>query len=394
MRKILERFKNLDNKEVKNMKKLIMIAAVLAIAFAFLPKAEAGETAELGLSVGFALEPLKLWTDPEGPFKVGVGHEFRFKLIAEDKDAARVMFKEPHLPAWIVIGSANDQKNRIELELICNPKLGDVQDEPYHLAFTAKNDTGEEATITVDITVLRPPEPLKLWTEPEGPFTVKELETLVFKVIVEDLDSVNVYLKAESLPEGAEFNLDYPQPTTINHREGTFKWTPKIGQEGDSNDPNYPKPYVAVFKATNEKGEEVKLDVRIDVMPAPVISIEITPDHVDLSKVKLGQVMSVQPSPEIKNVGNVRVMVDIGYAPISGLIRPGMKQGPDTFITVISNFIEQHEILPPDERLKLGDIRPDGGLTLLMSYGAPTAVSKGINGHDVTYEFRAYAAIK
>ena len=288
MKKLLARFKNLNLKEVKKMKKLIMIAAILAIGFAFLPRAEAGDTAELGLSVTFALEPLKIWT------------------------------------------------------------------------------------------------------EPAGPFTVQELDTLEFKVIAEDLDSLNVNLKAESLPEGAEFIIGV-RPITINHREGTFKWTPKIGQGSGSDDPSHPTPYIAVFKAKNEEGEEVKLDVRIDVTPAPVISIEITPNKIDLGKVKLGEMKSVTPSPEIRNTGNVPILVNIGYgALIAHGPQPGLEQGLDRFITVISNFIGDHQVLPPDQRLKLGGIRVGGGLTLLMDYGAPTALSDKTASMSVAYELRAY----
>jgi hypothetical protein len=299
MRNLIGRFKNSNGGEVKTMKKLIMIAAVLAVTFAFLPKAEAADSAQLGLSVTFALEPLAVWT------------------------------------------------------------------------------------------------------EPAGPFTVQELEALEFKVIAEDKDSLNVVLQAELLPKGAEFIMSPYQPISSPRREGTFKWTPKIGDGGDQNDPNSHVLHLAVFKATNHEGEEVKLDVQISVNRAPVISIELTPTMWVLKGVKLGEKRNGIFG--IKNTGTVPVLTDIGYGVQTQeypSVKPGLEQGKDTFTTEVIIPVpnipppkQLIRVIPPDRRMKLMAIGVSKAEPLDLIYGAPTALSAGIKDHGAKYDIRAYADI-
>ncbi|MCX5715392.1 MAG: hypothetical protein NTV07_00675 [Candidatus Omnitrophica bacterium] len=137
------------------MKKLIMLAMALAIVAIALPTAQAGETANLGLSVTFAPppEPLTIWTEPAGSFQVEAGQTFLFKLIGEDKDAAAVTLQEASLPRWIHKTQETAYPNRIEAEFECAPQAEDAQADPYHVAFIVVNDSGEQATMTVDIIV-------------------------------------------------------------------------------------------------------------------------------------------------------------------------------------------------------------------------------------------------
>lgn len=165
MDKIFGRFKKLNWKEVKNMKKLILIAAVLAIAFAFLPKAEAGDAAELGLSVSFKLEPLKLWAEPSGPFSIAEGSELKFSVTAEDLDAKSVTLKAAALPEGanfylpLMESPELQPTNRITGVFTWTPAVGQAQSEPYQVEFYATS-SNEELGLGMIIKILVRPQPV------------------------------------------------------------------------------------------------------------------------------------------------------------------------------------------------------------------------------------------
>ena len=295
---------NITLKGVKKMKKLIMIVMALAMAALFLPCAEAGDTANLGLQVSFSLpSPIKMWTEPEGPFIVEEGKRLQFKVLAED------------------------------------------------------GQYGSQITI-----------------------------------------------ECNNPPEGARFE------------DGLFNWTPVNGQGQDD-------PYKVVFSATSSEGAKATLGVSITVNKAkPVISIELVDANGNpvstwsLVGVKLGEKVDnkanlrvnllmpgiLKPMHNIRNAGNVAVTVDIGYGgyimpskpglSLYPIIRPGLEQGKDTFITGLGR-VDNHTVLPPNKRLKAGSVKPEQMIPLWLTYGAPTEVSKYIKSHSTSYSLRAYGSI-
>ncbi len=247
-------------------------------------------------------------------------------------------------------------------------------------------------------------EPLKISTYPAGPFKVEEGKGLYFTVTAQDPDATMIALKCGELPAGATFVLDerWGSSTYIT---GTFNWTPKMGQSQDA-------PYRIAFTANSElknadgtvKTEEAQLVVEITVIRVePVISIELYPNSWNLDGVKLGELRTNygywnNPMHYISNTGNVQVLVDVGYGPqtdTTGIVHPGLIQGLDTFTTAVGmDSNGKGVIIPPNERVKVANIATGSSQGLLLTYGAPTQLSKDISSMNAAYELRASAAIK
>ena len=261
-------------------------------------------------------------------------------------------------------------------------------------SISPKAEAEESAALNLEVTFSL--EPLEIWTEPKGPFKVIKGETLEFRLIYEDKDSLNVSLSGITvLPEGAEYIPD-DEPSTANHREGTFRWTPKIGEL-------YLRLYRVCFMVENAEGDQKALTVEITVSQRSIISIELNDTAWLLQGVTLGERRSNFDDNglamhKVKNTGNVPAMVDIGYGPyaIDMRVHPGKEQGLDAFITIITvrNIEEQRNIvIPPNRRIILdSSIEPDEEKELPLTYGAPTALSEPVQGMGTTYELRAYPA--
>ena len=142
------------------------------------------------------------------------------------------------------------------------------------------------------------------------------------------------------------------------------------------------------------------------VTPPPVISIELNESAWKLDGVKLGEKrvnlndLGV-PIHAVKNTGNVPVMIDIGYAPmmyIEWTPKPGLAQGPNTFITALGSKTGDI-VIPPDNRVKVDSINPGNSIPVRLTYGAPTALGDVTTGGQVpssmgtTYEIRAYGDV-
>ncbi len=154
------------NEEVIKMKKLIMVVMALAMVAAFLPVAEAADTAQLGLQVTFAAnEPLTISTYPEGPFKVEEGKYLYFRVTAKAPDATITALSCKNLPegAMFVLDRTFVPSSTISGTFSWTPKMGQSEDKPYSIIFTAlrelKNSdemvTMEETLLVVEITVTR-----------------------------------------------------------------------------------------------------------------------------------------------------------------------------------------------------------------------------------------------
>lgn len=368
------------------MKKLLIVIATLAMIVSFLPNVEAGETATLGLRVTFVdLDRERVLEISAALDEIAVKAEWYYKNAVESGDPQ-------------VIKEAIDVLRELHGDYI-KPyieELNEIADRRPDLKELIEKvvDKAVDLLRTIDgyiehlMSLLYP---LKIWSEPEGPFKVKEGEELRFQVIAEDKDTDDIKLVAHNLPEGAQFVVMRPIPPLWEHRvEGTFTWTPKQGQVQD-------EPYVVVFEATNEEGEVARLKVEITVVEGQIISIVLKPDEWLLEGVKLGERRSNldeygKPIHNIKNTGNVDVMVDIGYGPyITSGVQPGMEQGKDTFTTKVRPVgARSMLIIPPNERVKVSEISPDTKVPLELMYGAPTGLSEGVQGHKVSYELRAY----
>ena len=161
-------------KEVTMMKKLIMLVMALAMVVAFMPKAQAADSAQLNLSVSFApSEPLKIWSDPPAQFYPSpvIGHPMPFdphfnvrwgetlevKVIAEDKDTINVGLQPIHLPEgaeWIVDPTQPISANHREGLFRWTPKHFSLKDA--YLSFSAKNSEGEEVKLIAYVNVTDP----------------------------------------------------------------------------------------------------------------------------------------------------------------------------------------------------------------------------------------------
>jgi len=283
------------------------------------------------------------------------------------------------------------------------------------VSFMPKADAGETAELGLKVT-FAVDEPLKLWTEPEGPFEVKEGETLKFTVIAEDKDANEVKLTTGDLPEGARFMVCMPIPYPRNRVVGTFIWTPKIGQaHSDSGEP-----YVVVFSATSDNGElGIGMMVRITVHPGePVISIRVVPDVWSIENIGLGETIENvtedgMPIQRIENDGR-DALVEIRYVMPGGLIsliRPDRVAGHNRFasavVKVMPNGLKMYGIIPPDgNATKVGKVGAGKAISLHLAYMSPTSVGFGrgvdgegyeplnVTGHSQQYELRACLAIK
>lgn len=263
-------------------------------------------------------------------------------------------------------------------------------------SFLPKAEAGETANLGLSVS-FDIDEPLEIWAEDlngnviQPNFEIEEKETLEFKVVAEDLDTLNVYLEVDQLPRGATFLVESPGPISAQRRHGLFQWTPEFGQAQTN-------PYQVLFRANNSEGEIAVLTAEITVLPGQqVIAIEISPatwslDGVGLGETRTNDDATGSPVHRIINQGNVDVTVDIGYGPsIAGdPIQPGTQQGENTFVTWVSN-----SVLDPSTRIALDHpIQPNGEEGLPLTYGAPASLSFGAGqGHSVTYELRAYGPI-
>jgi len=134
------------------------------------------------------------------------------------------------------------------------------------------------------------------------------------------------------------------------------------------------------------------LEEYLNSLVQPVLAIELSYDGLIVDRAKLGEIIEMKDSatgnfPLVKNTGDLPVFVDIGYGPMieaEGMARPGLEQGPDTFIT---KNRDNGIIIPPNGKgVVTGCLEVDDEYPMLLLFGAPTELSESIN---VIYELRA-----
>ena len=275
-------------------------------------------------------------------------------------------------------------------------------------------------------------EPLEIWTDPEGPFTVQELDTMQCRVIAEDLDAGEVNIEQVFLGVGASLSrFEWPTP---NRCETMLTYTPPIltvgedtngngildpGEDvdGDGNldvdedingngilDPGedvdgdghldgYEKRVkVAEIKAYNNDEKEVALQIYVTVTPARIIAIEIEgPNPWVMDNVRLGALIDNNMAHGVNNIGNVAVDVYIRYKAMlyNTQIQPGFEQGLDRYITMVG---EDGVVLSPSSwRVPIAmQLAPELGVGLKLTYGAPTELSEPYEGMSADYDILAY----
>lgn len=155
------------------MKKLIMIAAALAITFTFLPNAQAGDAAELGLNVTFAVDQPPRWEIEPQDAKVVAGQKLIMEVKAVDPDGDVVY----HMCKWYLNGEAQPLKvfpegaafhpkgaypefvPYLEWDVPVNINLSDVH-EFLFVATTGTEDPAEDQPMIskkIKVTILPPP---------------------------------------------------------------------------------------------------------------------------------------------------------------------------------------------------------------------------------------------
>lgn len=381
------------------MKKLLRMALAAVLLVAYLPMAEAGDSAMLGLSVSFD-RPIEINAYPPGPHEIKAGETLTFKVHASDPDAVdTIMLHAISLPfgsKFVIIEP--DPMMDVEPtyaigEFTWTPTDDQVQSDYYSIIFQARSAKDEVVELDVEVLVFEN-KLLRIWSDPEGPFKVKEGYELLCRILSEDLDTTDVRITAMSLPGKAVYEPDariMDANAIFTKDGGTLTWTPEIGQAQDA-------PYIAIFEARNTEGDMVILEVQI-VVVAAVISVDLQPSTWVLGKVKKGEIISNvdtatgEPLHKITNKNNIGAFIDFGYvSQPDDVIHPGLVQGKDTYVTWV-----EEEVLDPAGRVNLGLIQAGEVLPLVLKYGAPTSFTlppKGHtpSGHSIIYEIRAYPA--
>ena len=143
------------------MKKLIILIMALAMVAAFMPVAQAADSAQLNLSVTFAAppQPLIIKSDPEGPFHVNLGETLTFDVIAQDLDTAKIDLVATNMPpdASFLITQEQIYSNVGTIktgEFKWTPKK--VLGSEFHATFAATNAEGERVELTATIYLPQP----------------------------------------------------------------------------------------------------------------------------------------------------------------------------------------------------------------------------------------------
>lgn len=146
------------------------------------------------------------------------------------------------------------------------------------------------------------------------------------------------------------------------------------------------------------------IDIWIFHYSIPKISIELNQNYWELkmclNERKDNLLSGGKPMHLIKNIGNVMVDADIGYEQVlSDTLKPGLEPGFNVFSTLVGkvslpDLPPDNEILytsiPPIERIKIGHIKPDSSLPLMLMYCAPKGLMPKIEKTEIRYEIRAY----
>jgi len=152
-------------------------------------------------------------------------------------------------------------------------KVTAMPDAGYEFSHWSGDLSGRENPITFTIDGERRlianfvpiPQPLELYSRPEGPFEVEVGEELEFHVIAEDEDATSISLRVDetTMPPGATFYIMEP---VVNAKsvEGVFGWTAvnNIGSDGRIG-------VVFIAESADQQREVKMLEVVIEVLSQP-----------------------------------------------------------------------------------------------------------------------------
>jgi len=380
------------------MKRIFALLTAVAMVISFLPSVEAAETAQLTIMTSFVdLDIIRV-------------DEISAELDDIAKDAEAIYADALNSGDIQVIKEAIERLERLmgHIEIVLLAELNDILLRRPDLEVLINGVIAKAGKIQVAISgyikelkALLPQ--LSIWSDPAGPYEVRETETLEFKVIAEDLDAVNVNLEAVLLPQGAKWIVDEGQPISAPRREGTFIWTPAAGiAPGDEN------AHAAIFEAVNDIGEAVQLEVAITVLPAPMISIELNDANWQIAGLAFGDaVENMSPlnvfSPEalhrVTSRSNINIGVDIGYGNCQGYDPGGNGPGDGIFAVMLceDGYIDGVYLPASDSAANtypmiplITNLEPDASKQVPLRLYAPTKGDPDV-GLSVVLEIRAYA---
>jgi hypothetical protein len=307
-KRLLEKGK-IAKKGVSNMKKLFRVMLAVAMFVSYLPVAEAADSANLTITAGFVdldIERINeisaeldgMPAEAEGIFNEAVTSGDIVAIKAAIGDLHGMM---DHIELFLLVELNDILQRRPDLVARIDPvvvKAGDVQDVI--------------AGYITELEALLPQ--LSIWSDPAGPFHVNRGETLEFKVIAEDLDTLNVNLNAISLPPGARWEPLEGQPISGPRKEGTFIWTPSF-DGGNSEDITF-----ATFEATNTESEVVTLTAEITVLPGQHLVILTNPDgpfDVRATKTLEFDVHAIDPDADVVEFYAYNIPDGATFVPVS-----------------------------------------------------------------------------
>lgn len=162
----------------------------------------------------------------------------------------------------------------------------------YNITFKVTDSFGFSATQTIALTVTAAPKPT-LTLSPAGPYTVAELSTLSIVATGADTNPGATFtLSAANLPTGAIFTAS----------NGTFTWTPTVGQAASS-------PYNVTFTVTDNYGLLTSQTVAVavtstNVAPTLTVTPALVPPATSYS-VNEGQLLTLTLVGADANAGDV-----------------------------------------------------------------------------------------
>ncbi len=335
------------------MKNIIMIVMALAMVVAFAPIAEAGETAQLGLEVTFKTsEPLTISAYPEGPSKIEEDKSLEFKVMDKDPDANNVRLYCKELPegAMFVFDKTFVPSSTVSGIFSWTPKVGQSQEKPYRVVFTATSDE----YIILDL-------------NNDGVVDEREAGNANGDGKVDDTGKIMPpYVERPELV--VEITVIHAEPViSIELNEAYWKLDGvKLGDKRSNFDLTNNEPIHRIVNTGN-------VPVVVDIGYGPWLYADKNGD------------------------GKIDDMDD--NSRYIGVIHPGLEPGLNTFATAVQSTVTKDgkygwATIPPNGRVGAARIAPNNKQSLGLVYYSPTALSKNApSSMSATYELRAYAEV-
>ena len=164
------------------MRKLFQVILAVAMVVSYLPLAEAGDSATLGVTVNFA-QPISIWSDLEEPPEVKETQLLEFSVSAHDRDTIMVDLYPVILPEGAefvpVLDDPSLSDNTLTGKFTWIPDVGQANEIPYAAVFEATNDDGDIAKLEVSITVVEAVISIELVDQYGQPISTWSLEGIM-----------------------------------------------------------------------------------------------------------------------------------------------------------------------------------------------------------------------